>query len=201
MREPRNPCLEAKGTGNGITQPSPSAQGGTQTKPETPRSENKPSDSKTGTWFSNFKEVITAIIAITIIVPTVVLLWQSLYPTVNTTNAQGIFAILGGWGGVILGYYFGRVPAEKAADKASEAADTARKERDNAVRDRANAEAGKKQAQADKKRSLLEQKNSLVALRKQFTGVAFAAKGGAPDLVEKINSLIEKIDNDMLATD
>ncbi len=45
--------------------------------------------------------------------------------TPDLASAQGIFAILGGWGGIIIGYYFGRLPSEKAADTASKVANTA----------------------------------------------------------------------------
>ena len=72
------------------------------------------------------KESVTAALGVVIILATLVLMWPSLSgSTLNLTNAQGIFAILGGWGGVILGYYFGRLPSEKAADTATKVADQA----------------------------------------------------------------------------
>jgi len=72
------------------------------------------------------KEGVTALLALMIIGGTLVLLWAPLKgPTQNIEAAQGIFSILGGWGGVILGYYFGRLPAERVAERAEEKAEEA----------------------------------------------------------------------------
>jgi len=57
---------------------------------------------------------------------------------VDETSAQAIFAVLGGWGGVVIGYYFGRIPAEKAADKAEKVAEVARSEKDRAEKEKVN---------------------------------------------------------------
>ncbi len=57
---------------------------------------------------------------------------------VDATSAQAIFAVLGGWGGVVIGYYFGRIPAEKAADKAEKVAEVARSEKDRAEKEKVN---------------------------------------------------------------
>jgi hypothetical protein len=61
---------------------------------------------------------------------TLILIWPSLAASpVDIQSAQGIFSILGGWGGVVIGYYFGRLPAEKAAAekiKLNTLADTAK---------------------------------------------------------------------------
>lgn len=74
------------------------------------------------------KEGVTAGLGVIIIIATIILMWPSLSSgdTTKLPMAQGIFAILGGWGGVVLGYYFGRIPAEKASDTANQAADKAR---------------------------------------------------------------------------
>ena len=90
-------------------------------KPVNQKPVNPPSKTDGTTWL---KEGVTAFLAIAIIIATLALLWPSL-SSGDTTEAQGIFAILGGWGGVVLGYYFGRVPAEKASDNANKAADKA----------------------------------------------------------------------------
>ena len=67
------------------------------------------------------KEAVCAILAFAIIGWTLVLLRSPLSgPTYDIEAAQGIFSILGGWGGVILGYYFGRLPAERVAERAEE---------------------------------------------------------------------------------
>ena len=72
------------------------------------------------------KEGVTALLAVMIIGGTLVLLWAPLKgPTQDIDAAQGIFSILGGWGGVILGYYFGRLPAERVAERAEEKAEEA----------------------------------------------------------------------------
>lgn len=66
--------------------------------------------------------------------PLFFLLWPSLSgPTFNLTNAQGTYSILGTLISVILGYYFGRLPSEKAADTANKIIDKA-----NAVAETAN---------------------------------------------------------------
>jgi len=57
---------------------------------------------------------------------------------VDATSAQAIFAGLGGWGGVVIGYYFGRIPAEKDADKAEKVAEVARSEKDRAEKEKVN---------------------------------------------------------------
>jgi hypothetical protein len=125
---------------------------------------------------SGFKEVVTAVLAFIIVVTVMVLLWTSLYPTVNLENAKGILAIFGGWVGVAIGYYFGRVPAERGTDKANEVADIARKQRDDAVADRASAV------------SLLEQqKIQLLAMKPQ---VGSTATGSIDQMIGNIDNTI-----------
>jgi hypothetical protein len=61
-------------------------------------------------------------------------------------EAKNLLQILTGFVGVILGYYFGRVPAERAADAATKAADASRSEAQDAKareeRTRKNAASG-----------------------------------------------------------
>jgi len=79
------------------------------------------------------KEGVAAFLAVSIILATLFFLAPSLTANpADSTSAQAVFAVLGGWGGVVIGYYFGRIPAEKAADKAEKVADSARAERDTA---------------------------------------------------------------------
>lgn len=83
------------------------------------------------TWF---KEIVTAGLGVMIIVGMLLLLWPLLTKdTPDITNAQAIFSILGGWGGIVLGYYFGRMPAERAATKAEAIASATEIAKDAAV--------------------------------------------------------------------
>ena len=141
-------------------------------------------------WSSGFKEVVTALLAFIIVLATVVLLWLSLYPIVNLENAKGIFSILGGWVGVVIGYYFGRVPAEKGADKANEVADVARTQKDQAVREKAK-------AVLDCVTSLSAEKNNLLALKMQMSG-APTVKGSTVAPVS-VDDMIKSIDDKISA--
>ena len=93
-------------------------------------------DDKVNSFTSILKEMIGAFLAILIVISILVLMWPSLSRTpADITGAQAIFSILGGWGGVAIGYYFGRIPAEKSADKANAVADQARQEKDSVLND------------------------------------------------------------------
>jgi hypothetical protein len=125
---------------------------------------------------SGFKEIITAVLAFIIVLTVMFLLLISLYPAVNLENAKGILAIFGGWVGIVVGYYFGRVPAERGTDKANEVADIARKQRDRAVEDRANA------------LSLLEQqRNQLLTMKMQ---VGAPVTGSIDQMINNINDAV-----------
>jgi hypothetical protein len=144
-------------------------------------------------WYSGFKEVVTALLAFIVVLVTMVLLCLSLYPIVNLENAKGIFAILGGWVGIVIGYYFGRVPAEKGADKANEAADFARRQKDLAVREKAK-------TVIEHVASLSEQKNNLLALKMQMSGAptvkgATVAPVSIDDMIKSIDDKISALKN------
>jgi len=105
------------------------------------------------------KEGVCAILAIAIIGGTLVLLRPPLSgPTYDVEAAQGIFSILGGWGGVILGYYFGRLPAERVAARAEEKAEEAIKTKQQELSDSAVRVNG----QQEKYRKLMEQIDGLI---------------------------------------
>lgn len=87
--------------------------------------------------WTTIRESIASALAILIIAVTLYFLWPALTAKpVAIDDAQAIFSILGGWGGVVLGYYFGRLPAEKAADKADAAAEKARAQRNSSDKKR-----------------------------------------------------------------
>jgi hypothetical protein len=86
-----------------------------------PPSANPPSK------FPEFKEVVTALIALAIVTTLIVFLWDAFfYKYKDLTEIQKyIIGIAISLAGTVTGYYFGRVPAEKHADTAQRAADTA----------------------------------------------------------------------------
>jgi len=103
------------------------------------------------------KEGVAATLAILIVSATLIFLIPSLTSSpADSTSAQAIFAVLGGWGGVVIGYYFGRIPAEKAADKAEKVADAARTERDKAERETISEIAAGSEKRADYKKQIEE---------------------------------------------
>ena len=108
------------------------------------------------------KEVVSALLALIIILGSLVLLWPALAASpIDITSAQGIFSILGGWGGVVIGYYFGRLPAERAAARAETEAVVAREKKDVAEKKRTS-------TLTDKSRVLLEREMKLANLEKKF---------------------------------
>lgn len=84
-----------------------------------------------------FKEIVTAIMGLAVVIFTLVLAWSSLTYSANDaqmSNVKDILLLVLGLSGVVIGYYFGRIPAdarttlanakaEKAAVQASAAAD------------------------------------------------------------------------------
>ena len=118
---------------------------------------------KTGVGFLVImKESVSALLALIIILGTLVLLWPALTSSpIDITSAQGIFSILGGWGGVIIGYYFGRLPAERAAARAEAEAVVARQEKDIAERIKLSTLVGSS-------RRLVDSEMKLAELEKKF---------------------------------
>jgi hypothetical protein len=68
-----------------------------------------------------FKELITAIIGIIIVVITIKLAWETFNldgTGDKVKNAKDILLLMLGLAGVVLGYYFGRMPADARASQA-----------------------------------------------------------------------------------
>jgi len=106
------------------------------------------------------KEGVCAALGVLIVGGTIWLLWPSLSgPTRDLAAAQGIFSILGGWGGVVIGYYFGRLPAERIAAKAEEAAESAIKTQQVALSDSATSVA----QQQEKYKKLMGEIDALIS--------------------------------------
>jgi hypothetical protein len=168
---------------------------------------NPPKD-KSDSALTAAKEGVTATLGIIIIIATIILMWPSLSSGDSTKlpMAQGIFAILGGWGGIILGYYFGRLPSEKAADtankvtdKANQAADTARQVANQAGQTAIVAQEQTKTAQQQANSvisnctSLLEKTS--ISLKQLSTGAGgTTAKSGLVGITAGIDAQIQEID-------
>ena len=78
----------------------------------------------------NFKEIVTAAIALAIVTTLIVFLWNAFFspPKEPLGETQKyVIGIILSLAGTVTGYYFGRVPAEKHADTAQRAADDAKK--------------------------------------------------------------------------
>ena len=75
-----------------------------------------------------FKELVTAILGVLVLVCTLFLAgWTFCYvgEQPKMTNAKDVLQILLGVAGVVIGYYFGRVPADARAAQAQEQANAA----------------------------------------------------------------------------
>jgi hypothetical protein len=84
-------------------------------------------------WLQRFKEIVTAILGISIVIFTLILAWQAFgvlrtgdaFDEKRMSAAKDILLLLLGLSGVVIGYYFGRVPADARAAQAQEQANTA----------------------------------------------------------------------------
>jgi hypothetical protein len=74
----------------------------------------------------NFKEIVTAAIALAIVTSLIVFLWQGFNAQTLGENQKYIIGIILSLAGTVTGYYFGRVPAEKRADTAERAENDAK---------------------------------------------------------------------------
>jgi hypothetical protein len=75
----------------------------------------------------NFKEIVTAAIALAIVATLIALLWWGFIKGDTLgDNQKYIIGIVLSLAGTVTGYYFGRVPAEKRADTAERAENEAK---------------------------------------------------------------------------
>jgi hypothetical protein len=79
-----------------------------------------------------FKEKVTAIIGIVIVAFTLFFVLLAFFGK-YAANAKDILLFMEGLVGVVLGYYFGRVPAEARAQQAEKTAESAEKEAKEAI--------------------------------------------------------------------
>lgn len=74
-------------------------------------------------WFQLLRELVTSALAIVIVVSTVAFAWHSSTLVGDATQfaaAKDLLIVLVGLAGVVVGYYFGRVPADARAAQAQE---------------------------------------------------------------------------------
>ena len=99
--------------------------------PTVPDSSNpKPPDGKFSDF--SFKEAVTAVIALSIVLTLVGMLIYGFSADSLDENKKYLIGIVLSLAGTVTGYYFGRVPAEKRADTAEKAATDAQKEKGKA---------------------------------------------------------------------
>jgi hypothetical protein len=74
---------------------------------------------------SELKEYVAALLSIAIVAVTLVLLWRLFKAGDSWEQQSSIVQLVVGFTGTVTGYYFGRIPAERAATNAQQAANTA----------------------------------------------------------------------------
>jgi len=75
-----------------------------------------------------FKELVTALLGVLVVAYTLRLAWNTFDyagETGKITDAKDILMLMLGLAGVVVGYYFGRVPADASAAKAQDQVNTA----------------------------------------------------------------------------
>jgi hypothetical protein len=94
-----------------------------------------PKASKTD-WLLVAKEAVTALLAIGIVGYTLVMAERTFSMAGDATrmgDAKDILIFLGGFAGVVVGYYFGRIPADARASQAQEQVEQAVSDRADAM--------------------------------------------------------------------
>ena len=87
-------------------------------------------------WLQVFKEVVTATLAIVIVGFTIYLAVRAFGMAGDATrmeDAKDLLAFMAGFAGVVVGYYFGRVPADARASQAQEQVGQAMSEKEQAM--------------------------------------------------------------------
>lgn len=101
-----------------------------------------------------------------------------------------VLLIATGFLGIILGYYFGRVPAEKAQESAEKQAKDAQDKADGATKEAATATAQMKQAELDKQRTVEHVSGELSRIEGHWR-TATAKLGTAPAKVNADTEMVQ----------
>ncbi len=136
-----------------------------------------------------FKEVVTAIIAVLIALTTLVTV-LNLVPMLGDsdkmTQGKELLSVLTGLFGVVLGYYFGRVPADARAAQAQEQAAKATQQGEQAA-----AHSDMVSARAEE---LADQAKELVSQVQSGPTTRSAGAGGGPNINEELRNWADSVD-------
>jgi len=95
-----------------------------------------PEAGKSAVWLQWFKEVVTAVLGIGIVVYTLVMTGRAFGMAGDATrmgDAKDLLTFLSGFAGVVVGYYFGRVPADARTAQAQQQIGQAVSEKEQAM--------------------------------------------------------------------
>lgn len=128
-----SPPAEEKSLPPAPNSSTPESTGGVRmTTPAPEPAPRTTSSFKTEDFITIFKEVVTAIIAILLVATTVRMLWVSLQlvgDEMRINQARELIMVMTGLVGAVIGYYFGRIPADARAAQAQQQAQQATEER------------------------------------------------------------------------
>jgi hypothetical protein len=95
-----------------------------------------PDEGKSAVWLQWFKEAVTALLGIGIVLYTLVMTDRAFGMAGDPTrmgDAKDILTFLSGFAGVVVGYYFGRVPADARTSQAQQQIGQAVSEKEQAM--------------------------------------------------------------------